>query len=151
MNFLKQSPNKQMICVGDDLKTATWYKLTDKISLEGIKIGDSVNLKFESRGATKYLTSISKGDGQAVAQPVQKTVAKEPVKEEAKTTAPVVTKSVVAKPAVTIDTKFITLGQKIEVGKITAETLIAMGAVITEANIENLIDVVFNKYISKLK
>jgi NMD protein affecting ribosome stability and mRNA decay len=142
MKLLKISPNGKMVNIGYDEKSASWYHL-DTVVLKDIKIGDEVSFKFEKRGGSKYLTQLVKGNvqlnpPQTTAQKSDKpsTIVKESkdTEESTKTTTTVVSSD----------------QKRVAIGQMTAETLIALQGKVTETNVIDLIDKIYNKYVQKV-
>ena len=148
MKLLKISPNEKMFNIGDDIQTASWYHLPETIKTNGIKLGDDVVFKWEKRAGAKYLIEIAKGSAASVQEAPK--VIQQPVKEE----KPV---EIYKKPEPIIESVKVekekpqqTIILNTEIGRMTAETLIALQCKVTLENVIDLIDKIFNKYNQKL-
>ena len=77
MKLLGRSPNGRMIKVGNDVKDAKWYNVSDsdKPTIASIKDGEEITVAYEQRGGAYAITFIEKCNveiGQKVTQMVQK-------------------------------------------------------------------------------
>lgn len=154
MQFFSISPNKQMIRVGENTKTAKWYYLTPETPLDGINPGDEVTIKSERRGANNYLTFLAKGEVEA-----PKNESKKEEKPEEKSDVEVKESSKEEKEPekkdndIKIETKIekVSDNVNVEIGKMVSESLIALQEEVTANNVCDLIDKLYNKYEEKVK
>ncbi len=63
MKLIKFGTAGKMVCIGDDPKRGTWYKISDKVRpfLEKLHEGDEVSIRSEKHNSMEVLTHIQKG------------------------------------------------------------------------------------------
>jgi hypothetical protein len=143
MKLFKKSANGKMVQLGEDTKTASWYYVTDKVKdvLPSLKEGEEITIKFEKRGGSNYLLFMAKGKVDVPAE----TKKEEPKPEaEVKVEKKEEPKRYGKPPAEQNSIK------RQAIGKMTAQTLIAMQGLINPDNVLTLIDKVYDKYSEKV-
>jgi hypothetical protein len=63
MKYFAKSQNQKMVQIGDSVKNAKWYYLTDQTQpvVETLTIGEEVTILPEARGSAYYLIFLAKG------------------------------------------------------------------------------------------
>jgi|WetSurSiteA1Bulk_404760.scaffolds.fasta_scaffold00683_9 hypothetical protein len=144
MQLVKFGTAGKMVLIGDDPKKATWYLISNEVRpfLEKFKVGDSVTIRSEKRNGTNTLLFIS-------AEGAENKTSTSPTKSN-------------ALPSVSYNhpssaTK--TYGKSQEeqdsikrqaIGHMTSRTLIALQGQVSQENVCDLIELIYDKYVQKV-
>lgn len=147
MKILGFSPNGQMVKIGDDAKTAKWFKISEKVkeTVTKIPVGEIVHIKSELIAGSHTLVSVAAGVGSSLPAAEEKKPAE--TKNEEKKAPPVASESKSSGKSEKDNPD--ERGESIRrqaVGHMTSRTLIAMQGQVNEANVFGLIEKLYNLY-----
>jgi hypothetical protein len=143
MQIVKFGTAGKMVLIGDDPKKATWYLISNEVRpfLEKFKIGDSVTIRSEKRNGTNTLLFIS-AEG---AEPTPTKTYSGGGQTHATSAPTTTTTKTYGKSQEEQDSI-----KRQAIGHMTSRTLIALQGQVTQENILDLIELIYDKYVQKV-